>query len=81
MRGASNPVLLLPLSALYRNGARTAVWTVDPASSSVHLVNVDVASVQENGVVLSGGLKGGEIVVTAGIQKLQSGQRVRVIGP
>jgi membrane fusion protein, multidrug efflux system len=77
--GASNMVLLIPLSALYRNGAKTAVWTVDTATSTVRLVNVNVAAVREDGVVIDGGLHGGEMVVTAGVQKLQSGQRVRVI--
>ena len=81
VRGEAKPVLQLPLSALYRNGDKTAVWTVDPVSSVVQLVNVSVASVQEDTVVIAQGLKGGELVVTAGVQKLQAGQKVRLVAP
>lgn len=81
VRGDSKPVLALPLSALYRNGDKTAVWTVDPTSSVVRLVTVSVASVQEDTVTLAEGLKGGETVVTAGVQKLTAGQKVRVVSP
>ena len=81
VRGDAKPVLVLPLSALYRNADKTAVWTVDPASSGVQLVNVTVASVQEDQVIISQGLKGGEMVVTAGVQKLKPGQKVRVVAP
>jgi multidrug efflux system membrane fusion protein len=81
VRGASRAVLELPLSALYRNGEKTAVWRVDPASSTVQLVNVTVAAVQEDRVTLNEGLQVGETVVTAGVQKLTAGQKVRVVAP
>ena len=81
VRGDAKPVLVLPLSALYRSGEKTAVWTVDPASRVVQLVNVTVASVQEDKVIISQGLKVGDTVVTAGVQKLQAGLQVRVVAP
>jgi multidrug efflux system membrane fusion protein len=81
VRGASRAMLELPLSALYRNGEKTAVWRVDPGSSTVQLVNVTVAAVQEDRVTLSEGLRAGETVVTAGVQKLTAGQKVRVVAP
>ncbi len=81
VRGASLPVLELPLSALYRSGDKTAVWRIDPVTSAVQLVNVTVASVQEDRVTLSEGLQAGETVVTAGVQKLTAGQKVRVVKP
>jgi multidrug efflux system membrane fusion protein len=81
VRSQSKPVMVLPLSALYRNGANTAVWRVDPASSVVQLVNVSVAAVHDDQVVIDQGLTGGETVVTAGVQKLTAGQKVRVVAP
>ena len=81
VRGEAKPVIALPLSALYRNGDKTAVWTVDPVSSAAQLVNVTAAAVQEDRVIISQGLKGGEMVVTAGVQKLKAGQKVRVVTP
>ncbi len=81
VRGDAKPALVLPLSALYRQGDKTAVWVVDLASAAVQLVNVQVASVQDDRVVIAQGLRGGETVVTAGVQKLQTGQKVRVVAP
>jgi RND family efflux transporter MFP subunit len=81
VQGERRRVLALPLTALYRNGEKTAVWTVAPVGSVVHLVNVTVASVQEDQVIVSAGLQGGEVVVTAGVQKLKDGQKVRVVAP
>ncbi len=81
VRGEAKPVLMLPLSALYRDGDKTAVWTVDAVSSVVQLVHVSVASVQDDSVTIGQGLKVVDTVVTAGVQKLQAGQKVRVVAP
>jgi len=42
---------------------------------------VEVAAVQEDRVTIAAGLKAGDTVVTAGVQKLQAGQQVRVVTP
>lgn len=81
VQGNAQPVMVLPLTALYRNGGKTAVWVVDPATSTVRLTSVTVTTVQEEGAVIGEGLKAGEMVVTAGVQKLQAGQKVRVVSP
>jgi multidrug efflux system membrane fusion protein len=81
VRGAVQLVLSLPLTALYRQGDKTAVWIVDPASTTVKLATVEVAAVQEDRVTIAAGLKAGDTVVTAGVQKLQAGQQVRVVTP
>lgn len=81
VRGAGVPGLQLPLSALYRNADKTAVWTVDARTSTVRLVNVTAAAMHGERVVITAGLQGGETVVVAGVQKLQAGQKVRVVAP
>lgn len=81
VRGAALPVLSVPLTALYRQGKKTAVWIVDPTSATVRLAAVEVAAVQEDRVAIAAGLKAGDTVVTAGVQKLQAGQQVRVVTP
>jgi len=80
-RGAAQPALAVPLTALYRQGGKTAVWVVDPTRATVKLATVEVAAVQEDRVAIAAGLKAGDTVVTAGVQKLQAGQQVRVVGP
>jgi multidrug efflux pump subunit AcrA (membrane-fusion protein) len=62
------------LTAKNRN---PAVWVVDPDSMTVALKPVEVLRFDPGTVVLSGGLDGGEIVVTAGVQALHPGQKVK----
>jgi membrane fusion protein, multidrug efflux system len=70
----------LPASALVANANSPAVWVVDPAALTVALKPVEVLRFDPGTVVLSGGLDGGEIVVTAGVQALHPGQKVRLLG-
>lgn len=70
----------LPASALTSRDKTPAVWVVDPDSLTVALKPVEVLRFDPGTVVLSGGLDGGEIVVTAGVQALHPGQKVRPLG-
>jgi RND family efflux transporter MFP subunit len=72
--------LRVPPGALTEAGNRPAVWVVDPNSQTVSLRNVDVSRYDPADVVVSRGLDAGEIVVTAGVQTLHPGQKVRVLG-
>jgi multidrug efflux pump subunit AcrA (membrane-fusion protein) len=57
-----------------------AVWILDPSTSTVSVRNVDVLRFDEAQAIISQGLDTGEIVVTAGVQALYPGQKVRVLG-
>lgn len=70
----------LPASALTATEKNPAVWVVNPDSMTVALKPVDILRFDPGTVVLSGGLDGGEIVVTAGVQALHPGQKVRPLG-
>ncbi len=70
----------VPASALTEAKARPAVWVVDPRSQTVSLRNVEVLRFDPATVVISQGLETGEIVVTAGVQALHPGQKVRLLG-
>lgn len=74
--GAANTALL-PLTSLYRQDDKPAVWVYDPKTHKVALRTVTVGQYREDGVVVTAGLAGGEWVVTAGVHKLQPGQTVR----
>jgi membrane fusion protein, multidrug efflux system len=76
----AGPMIDVPSSALTRMNQRPAVWIVDPATSTVSLRNVDVLRFDEAQTVISQGLDTGEVVVTAGVQALHPGQKVRVLG-
>jgi membrane fusion protein, multidrug efflux system len=70
----------VPAGALTEADERPAVWVVDPQSTTVSLRNVDVLRHDPATVVISQGLEMGEIVVTAGVQTLHPGQKVRLLG-
>ena len=74
-------VIRLPATALTRQGADPAVWVIDPASETVSLRAVDVLRYEPASVVLASGVTPGEIVVTAGVQALHPGQKVRLLEP
>jgi membrane fusion protein, multidrug efflux system len=70
----------IPASALTASDKSPAVWVVDPVSFAVALKPVEVLRFDPGTVVLSAGLDGGEIIVTAGVQALHPGQTVRLLG-
>jgi membrane fusion protein, multidrug efflux system len=70
------PVLKLPTSALRQEGDATAVWVLEPASMTVALRRVEVATADGNDVVIAGGLQPGTLVVSAGVHVLSPGQKV-----
>ena len=70
----------VPASVLTEANGRPAVWVVDPQSQTVSLRNVDVLRYDPATVIISQGLETGEIVVTAGVQTLHPGQKVRLLG-
>lgn len=76
-RGAT---MLLPATALFQDDGKAAVWVVDPGSSQVKLVPVEIGGYLEDKVAILSGLKPGDIVVRAGVHKLFAGEKVRIAG-
>lgn len=71
-------VTKLPLSALFQEQGRSAVWLVDSASMTVRLQPVTVAGADANSAVIASGLAPGQTVVTAGVHVLSPGQKVKL---
>jgi RND family efflux transporter MFP subunit len=76
--GSEAPVARVPLSALFNQGSGPAVWVVGPDGRPV-LRPVEVEAYGAAEVVIRAGLQAGDRVVTLGVQKLDPGQRVRVV--
>lgn len=72
-------IIALPASAVTRQGDEPAVWVVDPLSSTVALRSIDVVRFEPSSVVVADGVGPGEVVVTAGVQALHPGQKVRLL--
>ncbi|UYN93067.1 MAG: efflux RND transporter periplasmic adaptor subunit [Enhydrobacter sp.] len=71
------PVAEVPLSAIFQAGSQPAVWVVDRQSGVVELRPVVVARWRNETAALGSGVRDGELVATAGVHKLEAGQRVR----
>ena len=79
MRLASAPAIEIPPSAVIRSERQAAVWVVDPATGTVATRSIEIRSSDPLRVEVASGLNPGDVVVTAGIQALRPGQKVRLL--
>ncbi len=77
--GASAPVARLPLSALFDQGDGPSLYVADTKSGAITRKRVTVEAYESNDVLVEGGVDEGARVVVAGVQKLDPGQKVRVV--
>ena len=78
LKGRAALAAALPMSALFEKDGSPAVWVIDQQSSSLTLRPITVARYEANTVVVAGGLAAGDVVVTAGVNTLTAGQKVRL---
>ncbi len=78
LKGQAALAVALPLSALFEKNGSPAVWVLDQQSNSLTLRPITVARYEANTVVVASGLAKGDIVVTAGVNTLTVGQKVRL---
>lgn len=71
---------VVPVSALAEDNGNPVVFIIDPVGKSVRKTPVEIARVTTDGVQVAAGLQSGDIVVTAGVQFLRDGMRVRLPG-
>jgi RND family efflux transporter MFP subunit len=69
----------IPAAALTQHDGEPAVWVVDPATTTVSMRAIDVLRYEPDAIVVSSGLAPGDIVVTAGVQALHPGQKIRIL--
>jgi len=73
------PAIQIPAAALVRADGGTAVWVYDATAGTVATRNITVLSSNETTVQVASGLNNGDVVVTAGVQALRPGQKVRLL--
>lgn len=71
----------VPLSAIFQQGKEPAVWVVDPATNVVSLRPVTISRWRDETALIASGVKDGELVATAGVHKLEAGQKVKPVLP
>lgn len=75
--GAGGAGLRVPLTALARHKGASHVWIVE--KGAVRPVPVEVSGQAGNDVLVSGPVRAGQQVVTAGVNLLKDGQKVRIL--
>lgn len=77
-RGGEQPVLQVPIAAVYDPGKGTGVWVIAGAPTKVTWRPVEILSLADDSARVSGDLKVGEQIVALGAHLLQDGEQVRL---
>ena len=72
------PAIELPLSALLEKDGKTQVWIVDEKTASVAPKDIQVAARTSGTFTVADGLDPGTRVVTAGVNSLTPGQKIKL---
>jgi multidrug efflux system membrane fusion protein len=72
--------MVVPLTALTESNGGTVAFVVDAVNKVVRKTTVEIGGVGEHGVQIVRGLQIGDMVVSAGVQFLRDGMRVRLPG-
>jgi RND family efflux transporter MFP subunit len=75
-RRSDERVAELPITAIFQRGTTPAVWVVDGATGTVALRDVTIGRWRDDTAIVTAGVNDGDVVVTAGVHKLDAGQRV-----
>ena len=73
-----NPMVRVPLTALHHEKNVTSVWIVE--KGAVRLAPVQIGGAAGNDVLLAAGVAPGQTLVTAGVNLLKPGQKVKILG-
>jgi len=81
--GTRESIVSVPSSAIIQHGDGSAVWLATPDSSSTTTYSIQPQSVQVKAygaqlTEISSGLTSGQLIVSAGVQKLDEAMKVRV---
>ena len=78
LSSAIKPRIELPVTALQEVDGKARIWVIDTQNKTVSPRDVTVVSRSDSSVVLAGGVKNGERVVSAGVNSLKPGQPVKL---
>lgn len=72
----------IPVSALFKKGNQSYVWSYNPADSVIRLVPVSIITIKNSGeAIIESSLKNNEQVISAGVNNLKEGEKVRPLPP
>ena len=72
---------LIPLSAVVFGGdAGNHVFTFDPETMTTRKTVIEHGGIRDSNIIVTRGLKAGDVIATAGVSFLRDGQKVRLMG-
>ncbi|WP_029147488.1 efflux RND transporter periplasmic adaptor subunit [Methylophilus sp. 5] len=74
------PTLIVPSTAVTRQGQQTSVWVID-AKHRAHLRPVTTGALTESGIEITSGLQAAETIATIGVHTLTEGMLVQAVTP
>ena len=78
----SNKHWMVPISALFTEKGHTYVWIYREQDSTVLKKEVEIERFDKSGQVwVNGDLERGEVIVSAGVNDLKEGQKVKQLNP
>lgn len=70
----------IPLTSMFEQDGKAAVWVYQPSQHIVQLRYVKASEIPTDGtVIISEGLKAGDVVVSAGVHTLHDGEQVKLL--
>lgn len=78
LSSAIKPRIELPATSVQEVDGKTQIWVIDMQNQTVSQRVVTVVSRSDDSVVLAGGVSDGDRVVTAGVNSLKPGQKIKV---
>lgn len=78
LSSAIKPRIELPLTALQEVDGKSRIWVIDEQNATVSPREVSVVSRTDSTMILASGVKSGERVVSAGVNSLKPGQKVKI---
>ena len=78
LEGPDVTAIMIPETALLRKDGKPHVWLVDAAKGEVRLAPVETGTAAGRYLPVTSGLKEGDRVVTAGVNSLEEGQKIKI---
>lgn len=78
LSSAIKPRIELPATSAQEVDGKTQIWVIDMQNQTVSPRVVTVVSRSDDSVVLAGGVNDGDRIVTAGVNSLKPGQKIKV---
>jgi multidrug efflux system membrane fusion protein len=73
------PMIVVPLTSIYYESRNPIIWVINPKDMTVQPVKVTLGAYENNKIIVDTGLKSGMWIVTAGVNSLRAGQKVKLV--